>query len=221
MFETGYCLRLIKDVFAAGAATAAPLPALNRVLYCNAGGFSLASGETRGPDEAWHGAGAATVTAGPDGAEIWRWELAPLAAKPALKLGRGIRSSVSISEPVTTLDPAVPWLMRCDSVKFPPGGCAFLHSHQGPGIRCLRDGAIRIDACGASHQHAPGEAWFENGPDPVFAQAGTDGCSRFIRVMLLPRELKGKSSIRYVNADDLEKPKSQQYKGYVDEHIEH
>jgi hypothetical protein len=34
--------------------------------------------------------------------------------------------------------------------------------------------------------------------------------------MILPRELLGKSSIQYVNEDDKAKPKSQQYKIYVD-----
>ena len=30
-------------------------------------------------------------------------------------------------------------LWRGDSVAFPPGGCAYLHRHQGPGIRCVID----------------------------------------------------------------------------------
>ena len=44
--------------------------------------------------------------------------------------------------------------------------------------------------------------------------------SRFIRVMVLPRALKGQSSIRYVLPEDADKPKTQQYRGYVDEFIE-
>ena len=39
--------------------------------------------------------------------------------------------------------------------------------------------------------------------------------------MILPADLRGKSSIQYVNPEDLEKPKSQRYTGYVDEPIEH
>ncbi len=108
-------------------------------------------------------------------------------------------------------------LIRNDGVSFPPGGCAYLHTHQGPGIRCLIDGGIRIDTLGHSASYGPGGAWFEGGPDPVFAQAAADRPSRFIRVMVLPAGLKGKSSIAYVNAEDREKPKSQSYKGYVDE----
>ena len=61
--------------------------------------------------------------------------------------------------------------MRGDSVAFPPGGCAYLHRHQGPGIRCLVEGGIRIDTHGRSTSYGPGGAWYETGPDPVFAQA--------------------------------------------------
>ena len=50
----------------------------------------------------------------------------------------------------------------------------------------------------------------------MFAQASNDKPSRFIRVMILPRELAGKSSIQYVNEEDKAKPKSQQYKIYAD-----
>ncbi len=79
--------------------------------------------------------------------------------------------------------------MRGDSVAFPPGGCAYLHRHQGPGIRCLIEGGIRIDTHGRSTSYGPGGAWYESGPDAVFAQAASDKPSRFIRVMILPREL--------------------------------
>ena len=106
-------------------------------------------------------------------------------------------------------------LLRGDSVAFPPGGCAHLHRHQGPGIRCLIEGGIRIDTHGRSTSYGPGGAWYESGPDPVFAQAA-DRPTRFIRVMILPRELLGKSSIQYVNEDDKTKPRSQQYKIFAD-----
>jgi len=107
-------------------------------------------------------------------------------------------------------------LMRGDSVAFPPGGCAYLHRHQGPGIRCLIEGGIRIDTHSRSTSYGPGGAWYESGPDPVFAQASNETPSRFIRVMILPRELLGKSSIQYVNEEDKAKPKSQSYKIYAD-----
>ncbi|MDE0811857.1 MAG: hypothetical protein OSB69_21445 [Alphaproteobacteria bacterium] len=85
----------------------------------------------------------------------------------------------------------------------------------------LCEGTIRTDAEGASHYFSSGEAWFESGHKPVFVQAAEQGCSCFVRVMILSRKLKGKSSIYYVNEDDRNKAKSQRYKGYVDEFIEH
>ncbi len=203
-------LRLIEDRVA--AAVSLTFAALNRVIYVADGSIEI-EGYPVPEDDAWFGSGAVSLRAGPAGARLWRFELTrESAVDPAEKL----------RAPIATLDPGdgKQWLMRCDSVAFPPGGCAFTHTHQGPGIRCLRDGSIRIDAEGASHEYAPGEAWFESGPDPVFAQADANTPSRFIRVMVLPRALKGQSSIRYVLPEDADKPKTQQYRGYVDEFIE-
>jgi hypothetical protein len=107
------------------------------------------------------------------------------------------------------------WLMRLDSVAFPAGGCAFTHTHRGPGIRSLVAGSIRIDADSTSHSYGVGEPWFESGPDPVFAQAGNHP-TRFVRGSVLPERLLGKSSIRYENPEDLDKPKDQMYRSYLD-----
>jgi hypothetical protein len=38
--------------------------------------------------------------------------------------------------------------------------------------------------------------------------------------MILPRELIGRSSIRYVRAEDLDRPKSQSYQIFLDEPFE-
>jgi hypothetical protein len=54
----------------------------------------------------------------------------------------------------------------------------------------------------------------------VFAQAAKNRSSRFIRVLILPRALIGKSSISYVNEADKAKPKTQQYKVYADAPID-
>ena len=105
--------------------------------------------------------------------------------------------------------------MRVDRVDFPPGGVAYRHTHPGPGIRCLLFGSIRIESGGATREYGPLEPWFESGPQPVFAQAG-ERATRFVRVLILPRTLIGKSSIQYVNEEDKAKPKTQQYRVYVD-----
>jgi hypothetical protein len=81
-------------------------------------------------------------------------------------------------------------------------------------------GGIRVEVSGKAHDIEPGGAWFEAGPDPVLATASTTGPTAFVRVMILPRELRGKSSIRYVKPEDTEKPKLQTYRIFVDEIID-
>jgi hypothetical protein len=80
----------------------------------------------------------------------------------------------------------------------------------------MTEGGIRIDTSGHSTSYGPGGAWFESGPEPVFAQGAVDRPSRFIRVMILPRALIGKSSIRYVDEADKDKPRMQQYQIFAD-----
>jgi quercetin dioxygenase-like cupin family protein len=109
------------------------------------------------------------------------------------------------------------WLVRCDRVDFPPGGVAYLHTHPGPGIRVLLDGRIRIDSAGESHEYGPGEWWHESGPEPVFAAASEDEETAFVRVMLVPRELEGQRTIRYVDPGDDAKPKLQRARIYFEQ----
>ena len=116
--------------------------------------------------------------------------------------------------------PAGEYLLRCDRVDFPPGGEAFPHTHQGPGIRVLLFGSIRIETQGSTHTYAPGEAWFESGPDPVHAWTHAEEPSAFVRCMVLPRALEGSPSIRYVRDEDRDRPKSQSYTVFLDEPVE-
>ena len=112
-------------------------------------------------------------------------------------------------------------LIRCDRVDFPPGGVAYLHTHQGPGVRVLLHGSIRIETAGESRGYGPLEAWFEPGPEPVFAAASETEPTAFVRCMVLPGRLRGQSSIRYVRDEDAAKPKLQKYTVFVDEPLEH
>lgn len=215
-------LRLYHDRLSGGASLTSPLAAANRVIYV-ADGAATIDGDVVPEDEARFDTGAVdTLAAGPNGAMLWRWELVEAGAPESVIVAPDVTSVIELTAAVDTLDPGdgKQWLMRCDSVAFPPGGCALTHVHQGPGTRCLQKGKIRIDCNGHSAHYAPGGAWFEAGPDPVFAQADETEPTRFIRVMILPRALKGQSSIRYVNDADKEKPKSQTYRGYSDEFIE-
>jgi hypothetical protein len=206
-------LRLYEDTFG-DAAGDVQLPALPRMMFVVHGSVSIA-GRTFGDGEAWHGEGAMTLKAAKTGATCWRWELSSGEAAGCVIVGPAIASQEKISEALETL-PKGELLLRGDSVGFPPGGCAYLHTHQGPGIRCLIEGGIRIDTYGHSTSYGPGGAWYESGPEPVFAQAASDRPSRFIRVMILPRALMGKSSLQLVNEADKSKPRAQQYKIFID-----
>ena len=133
--------------------------------------------------------------------------------------GDGVESRMTL-DAALALDDAEGYLMRCDKVELPPGGIAYAHTHQGGGIRCLLDGGFNVAVDGATKVIAPFEAWFEAGPDPVHAWAPDDKPGCFSRVMILPRRLKGLSSIRYVNAEDADKPKLQKYTIFCDAFID-
>src|SRR5207302_2997898 len=133
---------------------------------------------------------AVVIEPGEHGATCWRFELAATETGDGAVAGVSVRSTCKIAASVAT-PPRGELIMRGDSVAFPPGGCAYRHRHQGPGIRCLFEGAIRIDTQEHSTNYGPGDAWYEPGPDPVFAQAAPDRPTRFIRFMILPRELLG------------------------------
>jgi hypothetical protein len=207
-------LRLYEDVLSTAETIKFQLPPLPRFIYV-VHGSALIGGKTVNEGEAWQGEGAALVRPGPGGVTCWRWELSRGDQGSTVACAPGMITHEKLSAYLETL-PKGELLMRGDSVAFPPGGCAYLHRHQGPGIRCLIEGGIRIDTYGRSTSYGPGGAWYEAGPDPVFAQAASDKPSRFIRVMILPRALTGKSSLQYLNEENKAKPKTQSYKIYAD-----
>jgi|SRR5665213_358086 len=211
-------LRLYEDVLSSANHVEFQLPALPRFIFVVHGSASI-NGEPFNEGEAWQGAGAATVKPSASGVTCWRWELARGDQGSVVASAPGMLTHEKLSAYLETM-PKGDLLMRGDSVAFPPGGCAYTHVHQGPGIRCLIEGGIRIDTHGRSTSYGVGGAWYESGPDPVFAQGSADRASRFIRVMILPRDLTGKSSIQYVNEEDKARPKSQSYKIYADAPIE-
>jgi hypothetical protein len=204
-------LRLYEDVLASDSPEVG-LPPAPRMIFIVHGSVTI-EGRAVSGGEAWHGEGELMLEPGSAGATCWRFELAP-ADTGDWAIGGGATRK-KLSAVLDTL-PKGDLLLRGDSVAFPPGGCAYLHRHQGPGIRCLIEGGIRIDTNGHSTSYGPGAAWYESGPEPVFAQAAADRPSRFIRVMILPQTLLGKSSIQLVNEEDKGKPRAQQYKIFAD-----
>jgi len=205
-------MRLYEDSISGGAA-AVSLPALARMIFVVHGAVTI-DGKAFRDGEAWSGEGACSLAPGKDGVTLWRFELAA-SGSTSHPIKGALRSQEKLAAVLETI-PQGELLLRGDSVAFPPGGCAFLHKHWGPGIRCLVDGGIRIDTHGRSTSYGPGTPWYETGSDPVFAQAAADRPSRFIRVMVLPRALIGKSSFQFVNEEDKAKPRVQQYKIFAD-----
>jgi len=217
---TAYTLNLHTDRLAPKAE--GRLRAGNRVLYVRDGDVvARAGGQAAGlaANSAWQGRDAIAVTAGATGATLLRWELAAGNQPPGEWTGAGATSSLMLARAVELGD-AGGYLMRCDRVDFPLGGIAYTHVHRGPGIRCLLAGGIRVEVSGQVHDVAPGGAWFEAGPDPVRALASSSELTAFVRVMILPREIRGKSSIRYVRPEDADKPKLQTYRIFADEPID-
>ena len=205
-------LRLYEDTLANDGAELS-LPARPYMIYVVHGSIAIADRIARS-DEGFGGEDAAHIKGGAEGATLWRWEYAADGSTATAPSGSSV---VSREKSAVRLDvlPQGPLLMRGDSVAFPPGGCAYLHRHQGPGIRCLLEGGIRIDTHGRSTSYGPGSPWFENGPEPVFAQA-TDRPTRFIRTMILPMAYLARSSVEYLREEDKAKPKTQNYKIYAD-----
>jgi quercetin dioxygenase-like cupin family protein len=195
-------LALLEDRLEEGARLS--LPPAPRVVYVASGRLEI-DGTPLKENQARHGAGASTIHAR-TAARLWRWDLRAedVAPHAALKLSRAIDL------------PAGGALMRADRVDFPPRGVAYTHTHQGPGIRILLRGRFRVETDGRTVEVAPGEAWFERGPDPVYAESIVDEPTSFVRVMILPVALLGKSSIRYVKPEDQARPKSQAYTVFVD-----
>ena len=205
-------LRLYEDTFANDGAELA-LAARPHMIYVVHGAIAIADKIMRS-DEGFGGEDATRVKGGPEGATIWRWEFGPENAGDATQAGTPIVSREKLAARLDAL-PQGPLLLRGDSVAFPPGGCAYLHRHQGPGIRCLLEGGIRIDTHGRSTSYGPGSPWFESGPEPVFAQAA-EKPTRFIRTMILPMAYLARSSVEYLREEDKAKPKTQTYKVYAD-----
>lgn len=210
-----YTLRLCEDRLP--AAGRLRLPALNRVLYARRSAISVASGagDARVVEgQAWHGAGACEVAAGDAGAAVLRYELIRGTA-PA-----GGDAKVLLEHPID-LDPRAEYLIRADRVDFAPGGVALPHRHRGGGIRCLIAGALEVTVGDApARRVTPGGAWFESGREPVLAVASKAEDTSFIRVAILPREIRGRTSIMYVNPADAERGRPRTYTVFVDEPID-
>lgn len=218
MSAMNYQLSLYKDEAAPQAALHLPAGDCVRAIYVVHGGLRVHVGHfsgVLGGNSAFHAADTMQLAAGHLVTWALRWELTRAGAADALATGEGVSSKKLLTAPMA-LDTSKDYLLRCDRVDFPPDGEALTHTHQGGGIRCLLAGGIDIHTNNTVHRYAPLEPWYEAGPEPVYAKAAPTMASGFARVMILPRELLGKSSITYVKAEDVSKPKNQKYQVFID-----
>ncbi|MGB0576815.1 MAG: hypothetical protein ACPGPC_11780 [Alphaproteobacteria bacterium] len=219
-----YLLRLYDDRLGAKKAPEQNYLSENRVLYVCDGMATIknqaTTAVTLSENSAWYSADETSVAGGADGAHLLRYELVKAGAdeNDGLITGIGV-SSTLLYQAEVNLTPGDDYLIRCDRVDIPPSGIAYTHTHQGPGIRCLLNGGFTVETQGHKTSIDAGEAWFEAGPDPVLAYASDYRPGNFSRVMILPRNLLGKSSISYVNTEDASKPKLQRYTIFIDEFI--
>ncbi len=106
-----------------------------------------------------------------------------------------------------------PWLFRADRVSSDSGAQTPLHGHRGPGIRRLAKGRILATIGDNLERIEAGQAWFETGNDWVIGENISKGENVFVRVMLLPSELKGGlSSFVPATVEESTRPRSVKYR---------
>lgn len=122
-----------------------------------------------------------------------------------------------------------------------PAGASLPMADALPRVLYLRSGELTVRSGGVVATLGPNSAWhgsqtcdaaggkegaeiyrweLRRGADPVLALASATEPTAFAGVMILPAEMRGKSSIRYVLAEDQDKPKRQTYQLFVDEPVD-
>jgi len=211
-----WSLRLVEHRLEAG--TLCSFPEGPRVLFVRAGTIRLvtpARAEGRAPvghETAVFADEACGVQSHRDALTFLVFELVRQPPPPA-------GGRVLLEHPIA-LDPRTAWLMRCDRVDFAAGGVAPRHRHRGGGIRCLLRGSLTVTVGDAPGRlMGPGDCWFESGREPVLAQASTTEETSFVRCAILPAEIRGQSSILYVDPADAASGRPRTYTVFVDEPI--
>ena len=185
-----------------------------RVIFVRAGALRVVGAD---PDQAHVGADAAVFAAEASGVQSYREALAVLVFELVAQPPAPARGRVLLEHPIA-LDADGAWLMRCDRVDFVPGGVAPAHGHKGGGIRCLLRGALKVMVGDAAPRlMRPGDAWFESGREPVVAEASSAEDTSFVRCAILPVEIRGQSSIVYVDPAEGARMRPRTYTMYVDE----
>ena len=188
-----FALNLYHDQVGAGGASREPLPAAHRLLYVRHGG-AVVNGQALNADQAIYCDGPVSLQASAEWSQVWRWELVPPNTAPALHDGSNIFSSLRMSRVIThmAMVDGSRWLFRLDQIISAAGRVADRHQHPGPGIRCLLEGTFNVESVESHRDLAPGDPWYETGPDTVVAWGARTLPARFLRGMVLPVEWEGR-----------------------------
>jgi len=200
-------------VLAGGEVLSAPGPDQHQVVYVDRGVIRI-GGQAYEPGAGLYRQGGEDLIADTDCAlVIWTIGLADQLTD--FSPGDGSRY---LTSPLTL--PSGSGLLRLDAVTFPPGSRAYRHEHSGPGTRFLLEGSLQINTDHGQEMMHPGDPWFEDAHSAVLAIADKQFTSRFVRVMVLPVDNKGKPSINYLDPADAGKPRLQSNTRYIDQVID-
>jgi hypothetical protein len=185
-----FTLRQYQDRLPPAAVARPDLEAQHGLVYVYKGSATV-NGRLLEEDTGGYYRDVATVEAGPAGAVVWRWELVRTEAANNLAEGDGVVSHLRMSRRIRMLElvPTSKWVFRLDCVSNHQGSTG-LHSHPGSGIRCLREGHLRVESAvgECSDNRLPGDVWYEEGSYPVNATADPGETAAFVRGMVLPPE---------------------------------
>lgn len=183
-------LRLFHDVYEPGASLKSEHPVPPSIFYVYRGSAEV-DGASLAEDEARFVSDYAPVTAGSDGATVWRWELVDRDVPFRIAEAEGVSSRLAIARDVKMFElvPSSTWLFRLDKIiNF--SDTTGMHSHPGSGIRCLLTGAMRTESRmeGESDNRTPGATWYEEGAYPLVSTVDPGDKATFLRGMILPPE---------------------------------
>ena len=144
-------------------------------------------------------------------AEVWTFELSRQTLT-ALSVEQRLHCVMSCN---VGLEDERTVVFRLDRVEFSPGFETPKHGHKGPGIRRLYAGRLVADIGDEVRRVDPGDAWFETGHDPVIGRNLVPH-SGFVRAMVLPADLHGKTTFIPWDETEAAKPRGTLRTEYFD-----
>lgn len=135
------------------------------------------------------------------GSDVWLFEKSAVAA-PQLD------AEIVASHPAPLAFEG-PLIFRADRIESQHGAQTPRHGHRGPGMRRLIHGTLRAELGDIVRRIGAGDAWFESGQEPVVGMNYGGNNAAFVRLLVLPAELKGgRSSFVATDPHEAQKPRS-------------